>query len=255
MTNDVPPRVPDDWFVGFQRGLAARFWRAAGATMANDDARLVRQLLALPPGSRVLDAPCGDGRLTIRLAASGYATIGVDLAVEELELGRREAQAAGVEAEFVPGDLRELPDVGPVDGIVSWGNSFGYLLPDETSRSLARMRQLLRAGGRLVLESMTVAESFLAAEFKPRAEREFGGVRMTAHNVYRAEESRLESDYVFEDGSGAVETARAAHHVHTSGELVRMLRAAGFAEVELRGADGTTPYELGAAKLIVVAVA
>ena len=80
-------------------------------------------------------------------------------------------------------------------------------------------------------------------------------MRMTAHNVYRAEESRLESDYVFEDGSGAVETARAAHHVHTSGELVRMLRAAGFAEVELRGADGTTPYELGAAKLIVVAVA
>ena len=61
------------------------------------------------------------------------------------------------------GDLRELPEVGPVDGIVSWGNSFGYLLPHETARSLARMRQLLRAGGRLVLESMTVAESFLAA--------------------------------------------------------------------------------------------
>ena len=32
--------------------------------------------------------------------------------------------------------------------------------------------------------------------------------------------------------------ARAAHRVHTSGELVRMLRTAGFAEVELRGAEG-----------------
>ncbi len=255
MTNDDAPRVPDDWFVGFHRGLAARFWRAAGATMADDDARLVRELLALPRGARVLDVPCGDGRLTIRLAGSGYEAIGVDLAAEELEYARRAAAAAGVEPEFGTGDLRDLPDVGPVDGIVSWGNSFGYLIPRDTASSLAGMRRALRPGGRLVLESLTVAESLLVGGVKPVAEREFGGVRMTAHNVYRASESRLESDYVFEDASGAVETARAAHHVHTTGELVRMLGDAGFTEVELRGPDGRGAYELGAPRLIVVAVA
>ena len=32
-------RVPDDWFVGFHKGLAARFWAAAGETMIDADAR------------------------------------------------------------------------------------------------------------------------------------------------------------------------------------------------------------------------
>jgi hypothetical protein len=48
--------------------------------------------------------------------------------------------------------------VGRVDAVVSWGNSFGYLVPAETARSLAQMHAALRPGGRLVLESVTVAE-------------------------------------------------------------------------------------------------
>src|SRR4051812_44533602 len=60
-------RVPDDWFVGFHQGLAARFWHAAAATMATDDGRLVRA--RLPRGS-VLDVPCGDGRIARELLAA-----------------------------------------------------------------------------------------------------------------------------------------------------------------------------------------
>jgi hypothetical protein len=218
--------------------------RAARPRAARPAARRARARRALR--RRAADHPPGGERLRgdrHRLAA------------EELEHARWAAAAAGVEPEFGTGDLRDLPDVGPVDGIVSWGNSFGYLIPRNTASSLAGMRRALRPGGRLVLESLTVAESLLVGGVKPVAEREFGGVRMTAHNVYRASESRLESDYVFEDASGAVETARAAHHVHTSGELVRMLGDAGFTEVELRGQDGRGAYELGAPRLIVVAVA
>ena len=61
-------RVPDDWFVGFHKGLAARFWAAAGEMMIDADARIVSALL--PLGS-VLDVPCGDGRLSARLAEAG----------------------------------------------------------------------------------------------------------------------------------------------------------------------------------------
>ena len=233
----------------------ARFWRAAGATMTERDARCVLSLLALPVGASVLDVPCGDGRLTVRMAEAGLAAIGVDLAEAELVRARDAASAAGVRARFVPGDLRALPDVGLVDAVVSWGNSFGYLRPRDSARSLAAMRRALRPGGRLLLESLTVAESLLVAGVKPEAEYEFGGVRMTSTNRYRPEESRLESDYVFEDSDGVVEHARAAHHVHTIGELVRMLHDAGFGDVALLGPDGAGPYELGSPRLIAVATA
>src|SRR4051794_36374284 len=158
---NVVPRVADDWYIGFHSGLAARFWRAAGAAMAASDTEVVCRVLDLPPGARVLDAPCGDGRLTRGLAARGYDVVGVDLSVPEVEHARRVTARERVPAVYLAGDIRALPDVGPVDGLVSWGNSFGYLLPEDTTRSLAGFARALAPGGRLVLESMTVAESFL----------------------------------------------------------------------------------------------
>jgi SAM-dependent methyltransferase len=251
--DDERARVPDDWFDGFHRGLAAAFWRAAGAAMADADAARVLALLELQPGARVLDAPCGDGRIALRLAAAGHPVVGVDLAAAELEYARALAADAGLAARFVSGDLRALPDVGPVDGVVSWGNSFGYLVPADTARSLTAMRRTLAPGGRLVLESGTIAESLLPGGVGGESSYEFGGLTMTSRSRYRAAESRLESDYVFEDADGHVERSRAAYHVHTSGELVRMLTAAGFAGVRLLDGDGERPYELGSRRLIAVA--
>jgi len=251
---DTGTRVPDDWYVGFHRGLAARFWRAAGAAMLDADEQVVRRLLGPEPGS-VLDAPCGDGRLTIRLAAAGWTATGVDIVEEEVAHARAAAAQARVTARFEVGDLRALPDLGRVDAVLSWGNSFGYLLPHETARSLAGLFRALRPGGRLVLQSMTVAEALLPGGIEPRLEHEFGGIRMAVVNRYRAEESRLEGEFVFADAGGNVERASAAHHVHTTGEVVRMLRAAGFAGVELLDGDGERPYALGDGRMIAVAIA
>ena len=118
--------VPDDWFVGFHQGLAARFWRAAGAAMLEADLARVRRALDLPPGAAVLDVPCGDGRIALGLARAGHRVTGVDIAPAEVELATASA-AAGLDARFLTGDLRALPVTGPFDAVVSWGNSFGYL--------------------------------------------------------------------------------------------------------------------------------
>src|SRR5690242_17399008 len=160
-------RVPDDWFVGFHEGLAARFWHAAGEAMADADAQLVRALL--PRGS-VLDVPCGDGRLMRRLADAGYDVTGVDISTDLLAL------ADGLDVHH--GDLRALPVDGPFDGAVSWGNSFGYITPEDTVRSFAELRRVIRPGGTLVLESGTIAESLLPNGLNEHSVHEFGGVKM-----------------------------------------------------------------------------
>ena len=232
--------LQDEWYVGFHTGLAARFWRAAGATMAQADLEVITQLLPAPP-ARVLDVPCGDGRIADPLTHAGYDVTGVDIVQQE--------------SRFVQGDLRALPDgLGTFDAVLSWGNSFGYTTPEDTQRSLRGFKAALRPQGRLILESLTVAEGFLTSAFSPTASYTFGGITMAATNTYNPLRSRLESDWVFTDEHGHSERSSGAHHVHTTGEVVRMLRIAGFESIELKGPDGTRPYALGDHRMIAVAL-
>ncbi len=170
-------RVPDDWFVGFHEGLAARFWQAAGEAMLERDFAIVEALL--PPGS-VLDVPCGDGRLSRRLAEAGHEVTGIDIAPGALAL-------APPGLRLMQGDLRALPDLGPFDAALSWGNSFGYLTPSDTVRALEGLRRVIRPGGTLVLESGAVAESMLPRLATGESEYEFGGITMRSNRTYRPE--------------------------------------------------------------------
>ena len=121
-------------------------------------------------------------------------------------------------------------------------------------RSLAGMHARLRPGGRLALESLSVAETWLPVGVAAHAEHVFGGVRMAAVNHYDARESRVETALTFTADDGRVERASVAHRVHTSGELVRMLTAAGFAAVELGDGEGGA-YGLGSPRLVALATA
>jgi SAM-dependent methyltransferase len=207
--------------------------------MAQADLEVIMRLLPAPP-ARVLDVPCGDGRIADPLQHAGYDVTGVDIVQQE--------------PRFVQGDLRALPDgLGTFDAVVSWGNSFGYTTPEDTQRSLTGFKRALEPGGTLILESLTVAVGFLASAFRPTASYTVGGITMAAINTYNPIESRLESEWVFTDEHGRTERASGAHHVHTTGEVVRMLRAAGFARIVLRGPDGVREYALGDHGMIAVA--
>src|SRR5271167_2423788 len=83
-------------------------------------------LLALPSGSRILDVPCGHGRISRRLAAAGMVVTGIDLTSAYLEEARADPHLRPGGVTYLEGDIRSLPVEGPFDGVVCWLNSFGY---------------------------------------------------------------------------------------------------------------------------------
>jgi SAM-dependent methyltransferase len=101
----------------------------------------------LPPlaGKTVLDLGCSIGDQAAELAARGARVIGVDANEELLATAR----ARGIpNAEFRSGDIRELGDVGVVDGI--WCSFAAAYFP-ELGGTLTSWKQHLDPGGWIAL--------------------------------------------------------------------------------------------------------
>ena len=252
--HEVQIQVADDWFVGFHEGLKAKFWRAASEPWADDEAAAVAALLDLPAGGRVLDAPCGAGRIALRLAEGGLDVTGVDISAPELEIARAAAAERGVEVRFEQGDVRELPEE-EFEALVCWGNSFGYMPHAATLDHLSACRRALKEGGRLVLDTSTAAEAVLPG-LRDEMDYDLGDVRMRARQIYDARRSRIVTEMEFTAPGCEPERSAVVHHVYTVAELVRMLVESGFSVDELLGdpASGER-FELGSARLVVLAKA
>jgi SAM-dependent methyltransferase len=126
------------------------------------DVELVWQLLDLAPGMSLLDLACGHGPLANPLAARGCRVTGLDSSAVFLDRARDDATAAGVDVEYVTGDMRQLPWTARFDRVVNWSTAFGYF-DDATNRAvLDGIVRALRPGGRLAMELDNVT-TFLAA--------------------------------------------------------------------------------------------
>lgn len=120
---------------------------------SDHDVELLTRLLALKEGTHVLDAPCGWGRHTNRLAARGCHVVGLDNDPVTLDRARDDATAAGLLADFVEGDLRALPfDDGRFDAVFNWRTSFGFFDEEGNRRQLQEFARVLRRGGRLAMD-------------------------------------------------------------------------------------------------------
>jgi SAM-dependent methyltransferase len=109
----------------------------------------VPELLAAVAGaSRVVDAGCGSGRLTVALARAGARVTGFDTSVARLEDARRRAEAVGVELTLVEADLDAplpFPD-GAFDAVTS---RLALMVADDPVATLRELARVLEPGGRL----------------------------------------------------------------------------------------------------------
>lgn len=136
----------------------AQRWRDLAAEGKDLDGEARFAMALVGPGSRVLDAGCGQGRVGGYLSERGYGVWGVDLD-EELVA---EARAAYPRADWRLGDLavfdfRALAAEARVPGrdggfdlVVSAGNVLTFLDPAARRPALAGLRSALGEGGRLV---------------------------------------------------------------------------------------------------------
>ena len=243
--------MTDDWWSDFFNGLVVDFWRAAMTPEATRaEAAFLAERLLLSPGSRVLDVPCGDGRLALSLAERGCRVTGVDISEEFLSAGRARAEARGLDVTWRRAEMRDLPWREEFDAAYCAGSSFGYLDDAGNADFLSAVARTLLPGGRFFLDCKA-AESILPA-FRESYEMTVGDIRFASLNRYDPPTGKMENLYTISRGE-RVEEKRALTRIYTTSEILRLLSDAGFEAFETYGSVGGEAFRLGSPKLLVVA--
>jgi SAM-dependent methyltransferase len=240
------------WYENFFRGVALDFWRkAVTPEQTRADVDFLETALQLPPGGRILDNPCGNGRHSLELAARGYRVTGVDLSTESVAEAKATAASRGLDAEFLQQDMRAIDANAEFDGAFCFGNSFSYIDYAGSCAFVAAVSRSLKPGARFALESGIAAESLL-----PKLERrrwlQLDDILFLSSNQYDAVESRLDIQYTF-IRNGHADTREASSYIYTVAEIRRMLSNVVLQPADYYSSVDRHPYELGSPRLLLVA--
>ena len=214
-------------------------------------AELAWRLAELRPGMSVLDLACGHGELANRLAARGCQVTGLDSSAVFLDRARAEAAAAGVSAEYVAGDMRQLPWTGRFDRVVNWSTAFGYFDDTANRAVLDGITGVLRPGGRLAmdLDNLTM---FLASYCPSRVVAARGDGDMLVDRYHLdAQTGRFEAERTV-IRNGRTRRLNFAKRLFGFPELRDWLLAAGFTTVSGYGEDAR-PLTADHRRMVIVA--
>jgi SAM-dependent methyltransferase len=243
--------MADEWWKNFFNGLIVAFWRGAlPEEVTRAEADFLEQHLRLSEGSRVLDVPCGAGRLSIELAARGCRVTGVDISADFLDAARDGSRDRDLRVDWRQSDMRDLPWRSEFDAAYCAGSSFGFLGDEGDAEFLEAVSRALRPAGRFFAD-FKAAESLLP-NFRESHEMRVGDIEFRARNRYDPATATMESLYTITRGE-LVENKRAVHRIYTCAEILRMLGDAGLGALETYGSIRGEPFHPGSPTFLVVA--
>ncbi len=216
----------------FDRDYLAFYAAELNDDTNDDEAHTIAELLQLQPGLRILDLPCGHGRIARRLAAMGATITGIDRSQLFLEHARADADRHGVAVDYREGDMRTLSVDGEFDVVLNWFTSFGYDDDDTLRTQLTRMHRALVPGGRLLLETINLHQR--------------------DRYYYDPHDGRLHARRFITRSGQATRTIPWQLRLFPLTELKTWLREAGFANVQAFSGGGEV-FRCDSERLIVVA--
>jgi SAM-dependent methyltransferase len=218
------------WWQTFFDGDYLRIWESAEA--AGDADRQVDglwSLLGLQPGVRILDAPCGYGRISRLLAERGVRVLGVDASsdmVEEAE--RRRGALLEPDLSYLLHDLRRPLDEGGFDGALNLFSSLGYGSEADDVAVLSTLRAAVRPGGFLFIET-NHRDRQIARMLKRESDatRLPDGTLLLEEPRFDPVAGRVETTWYWSGPAGNGQK-RASIRVYSVTELVRLLEISGL---------------------------
>lgn len=245
-------KIPDNWYETFFEGINCEMWeKAITPEWTNAEVAFIKDILNLPAGSSILDMPCGTGRHSLALSREGFRLTSIDISDEYINRLRKIAEAEELPVNIIHGNILSVQPGNGYEGAFCLGNSFGYFSYDDMQKFIQKVAMALKSGGKWIINSGLMAESFLAKFIKEKT-YELPGLTMHIRNDYDERNSCLLTTLTYTK-DGKVETHRFKHHVYTIAEVIRWLDHHNLKTTELYSSTDKTIFHLGDAQVYVVA--
>jgi SAM-dependent methyltransferase len=225
--NEVPVT---SWWEGFFDAEYLRLW--SGAETPEHTAGQVTglwEILGLAPGSRVLDAPCGYGRISLGLAERGANVVGLDFSADLLaEAERRRGDSPSDRLRYRRHDLRQPIAESGFDAALNIFSSLGYGSEADDLAILSNLRDAVRPGGLVFVE--TVHRDRIVANLvqNPRPARRLeDGTLLVETPRLDPVAGRVETTWYWSGPRGSGEKS-ASVRVYTATEISKLVEAAGL---------------------------
>ena len=187
----------------------------------------------------VADLGCGTGELTLRLAASGYDMIAVDLSPDMLSALREKADEAEISnLLLLCQDITKLDLYGTVRGVVSTFDTFNHIGPyTQLETAICRAALFLEPGGVFLFDMNTpYKHTEILGNHTFEIEAEDG--MCTWKNKYSVENACTEISLCVSDDEGEIFSEQFVEYSYTQAQIEAVCAKAGLAVQEV--CDGET---------------
>ena len=216
------------WWEQFFDEDYLRVWGAVPKS-GDEEAASLWRILGLSEGSRVLDAACGYGRVSLPLARLGARVLGVDQSAPLLaEAERRRGDLEPERLRYLRHDLRTRLGESGFDVALSLFSSLGYGDESDDLAILGTLAAAVRPGGKVAVDTnhRDVLAALLARGVAP-AHRVPDGTLIVEEPRFDPVGGRVETTW-FWSGPGGSGQKSASLRAYTITELVRLLERVGL---------------------------
>jgi SAM-dependent methyltransferase len=217
-----------------------------GPERTDNEVAFIRQVLGIGKNDAVLDLGCGHGRIANGLAKHGARVTGIEILPLFLARARADAAAAGLAVDYRQADMRDAISAGPFDAAIIWFFAFGYHSEDDNRRVLQNVSNVLKPGGKLLLDQYNASALARAADHYTVLDLESS--LLLQRPVCDLEAGRWGAERIVVR-DGIIRRSRFTCRCYSPIELSCMLADAGFDTPNFFG-DGFKKLELDSTRLI-----
>lgn len=214
--------------------------------------KIIKKFHHSQSSAKILDIPCGDGRISNGLMKKGYMGTGIDISPLYIEKARKKKQ--NEEFEFLVSDMRKIDYKMEYDILINWFGSFGYFEHKTNLEILNKFYSALKENGLLIMD-LTNRDNVI--------QKMNGFFQLEPELVTRKKDKSLYTVYYFNPLKSQIKTVTRIGekgpeveyymYYYSIHELIKMLRKFNFRILKIYGDYSGKNFYINSPRIIAVA--